>query len=100
MEAGLPFDAWRPAAPVGRTGAAGRSVPAHTIVLDHLGKPKPESGNQWSQAPRQVAKQPNTVCKLSGLATELAPDATPASALALLREVLDVFGPDRCHTGH
>lgn len=98
-ETGLPFDACVRQHQLAELAQLAGACPDTTIVLDHLGKPEPESGDQWSQGLRHVAKQPNTVCKLSGLATELAPDATPATALALLREALDVFGPDRCLFG-
>jgi L-fuconolactonase len=98
-EAGLPFDAcvrYHQMPELARLAAACAQT---TIVLDHLGKPKPDARGVWSQGLREVAKQPNVVCKLSGLSTELEPDTPAAFALSLLREALDVFGPDRCLFG-
>ncbi|RAG84147.1 hypothetical protein DN069_18465 [Streptacidiphilus pinicola] len=98
-EAGLPFDACVRHHQLPELARLAAACPQTTFVLDHLGKPKEEAVTTWSQALRGVAEQPNTVCKLSGLATELAPDAPPGLALALLREALEVFGPDRCLFG-
>lgn len=98
-EAGLPFDAcvrYHQLPELARLAAA---CPHTTIVLDHLGKPKGDARGAWSQGLREVAKQPNVVCKLSGLSTELDPDTPPAFALSLLHEALDTFGPDRCLFG-
>ncbi|TDT98222.1 L-fuconolactonase [Streptomyces sp. 846.5] len=98
-EAGLPFDACVRRHQLDELAQLAVACPDTTIVLNHLGKPKADTRSQWSQALRQVAKQPNTVCKLSGLATELPPDTPRAFALSLLREALDLFGPDRCLFG-
>jgi L-fuconolactonase len=98
-EAGLPFDACVRHHQLPELARLAAACPHTTIVLDHLGKPKPDARSAWSQALREVAKQPNTVCKLSGLATELEPETPPAFALSLLREALTVFGPDRCLFG-
>jgi L-fuconolactonase len=98
-DAGLPFDAcvrYHQLPELARLAAACAQT---TIVLDHLGKPRPDARGAWSQDLRQVAEQPNVVCKLSGLATELGPDTPPAFALSLLHEALDAFGPDRCLFG-
>lgn len=98
-ETGLPFDACVRHHQLPELARLAAACPETTFVLDHLGKPKEESVTTWSRALRAVAEQPNTVCKLSGLATELAPDAPPALALALLREAVEVFGLDRCLFG-
>lgn len=50
-------------------------VPETTFVLDHCGKPPIASGGRgaweaWTEALRDLAALPNTVCKLSGLVTE------------------------------
>ena len=55
--------------------------PGPTFVLDHLGKPPVASGARepWAAALRAPAALPNTVAKLSGLATEADPATwTPA----------------------
>ncbi|MBX7553202.1 amidohydrolase family protein [Streptomyces sp. NPDC004232] len=98
-EAGLPFDACVSQHRLPELAQLAVTCPHTTIVLDHLGKPKPAARSQWSQAWRRLAQQPNVVCKLSGLATPLAPDIPSAFALSLLREALDVCGPDRCLFG-
>lgn len=98
-EAGLPFDAcvrWHQIPEIARLAA---ECPHTTIVLDHLGKPKAESRDEWSAQLRKLAEQRNVVCKLSGLATELDPDAPDSLALSLLREAIEVFGPERCLYG-
>lgn len=98
-EAGLPFDACVRHHQLPELAHLAAACPDTTIVLDHLGKPKPDAWSPWSQALRRLAKQPNVVCKLSGVATELALDSPPGFALSLLREALDAFGPDRCLFG-
>ncbi len=49
-----------------------RRVPGVTFVLDHLGKPDVRRGmvEPWASDLREFAALPNTVCKISGLATE------------------------------
>jgi len=76
-------------------------VPEVTFVLDHLGKPPVASGvtEPWRTDLARLADQPNTVCKLSGLATEAAAGWTDADVLPYLRHALAVFGPDRCLFG-
>nr|WP_237554845.1 aldo/keto reductase [Streptomyces sp. SID4948] len=79
---------------------AGYALATKVIVLDHLGKPSPSSpGASWRQAVGRLARSGNVVCKLSGLATEAAPGTGPEPLLALLREALQTFGPDRCLYG-
>jgi len=88
---------------------AAAAVPGLTLVLDHAGKP-PIGGDLtgWAAALRDLAARPNTVCKLSGLVTEvapeMAPDVTPAATVqAAFAEVADVvlsaFGTDRVMFG-
>jgi L-fuconolactonase len=88
---------------------AAAAVPRLTLVLDHAGKP-PIGGDLtgWAAALRDLAARPNTVCKLSGLVTEvapeMAPDVTPAATVqAAFAEVADVvlsaFGADRVMFG-
>ena len=84
-------------------------MPGLTFVLDHAGKPSVGGDlTGWSAAVRDLAARPNTVCKLSGLVTEVVPEmaAGPWSAnpvRAAFAEVADVvlsaFGADRVMFG-
>nr|MDT0663002.1 amidohydrolase family protein [Micromonospora sp. DSM 115978] len=78
-----------------------RRVPQVTFVLDHLGKPPVAAAelDPWRGDLARLADAPNVVCKLSGLATEAAPDWTDADVLPYLWHALAVFGPDRCMYG-
>jgi L-fuconolactonase len=68
------------------------------FVLDHLAKPEIKFGKTepWGQQIRQLAKNENVFCKVSGLVTEAdlhnwkPPDFRPYLDL-----VFDAFGPDR-----
>ena len=83
---------------------AAAAVPGLTLVLDHAGKP-PVGGDltAWTAAVRDLAARPNTVCKLSGLVTELTPEVPPDAGQAAFAEVADVvlsaFGADRVMFG-
>ena len=98
-DAGLPFDACVRQHQIPEITRLAAACPHTTIVLDHLGKPQRDSRDEWSQNLRQLARHENVVCKLSGLATELGADAPTAFTLSLLREALNVFGPERCLYG-
>jgi L-fuconolactonase len=77
------------------------ACPDTTFVLDHLGKPAVARGelDPWREDLRRLARLPNVVCKLSGLATEAAAGWRSAEVLPYLRHALDVFGPRRCLFG-
>lgn len=94
-QAGLPFDACVRQHQLPELARLAASCPGTTIILDHLGKPQATGRDEWSRDLRQVAEQPNVVCKLSGLATEVGADAR-ALMVSLVREALEVFGPERC----
>ncbi|MFB6836449.1 amidohydrolase family protein [Streptomyces sp. NPDC056361] len=69
-----------------------------TFVLDHLGKPPIAAGalEPWAADVRRLAALPHTVCKLSGMVTEAAPDTWRVEELAPYADtVLDAFGPRR-----
>jgi L-fuconolactonase len=80
---------------------AARSVPELRFVLDHLGGPPAEAGQDgtngpWAAAIRSLAALPNVTCKLSGVHT------SPARASDLrpyYEVVLAAFGPDRLMFG-
>lgn len=77
--------------------ALARCHPTLTIVLDHGGKPPIAQGEktQWARSLAAVAAYPNVVCKLSGLATEMAP-AQPVEAMDdYIDRILTDFGPQR-----
>jgi len=83
---------------------AAAAVPGLTFVLDHAGKPSIGGDlTGWIAAVRDLAARPNTVCKLSGLVTELAPGMAPDAGHAAFAEVADVvlsaFGADRVMFG-
>jgi L-fuconolactonase len=98
---GLTFDvpdAWPRHLPA--TAELAAALPGLRIIVDHLGKP-PFGGADWAawqRALADVAAQPNTVAKLSGLQMPGRPfttaDVRPAWDIAL-----DLFGPDRLMWG-
>jgi L-fuconolactonase len=100
-DAGLPFDACVRAYQLPELAELAASCPQTTIVLDHLGKPSPGGPGDasWRQALRRLARHGNVVCKLSGLATETAPGAARPVMVSVLREALEIFGPERCLYG-
>jgi L-fuconolactonase len=67
------------------------------FVLDHCGKPQLATGEltAWCRDIALLAKHPNIVCKLSGLATEAAPDWQVADLRRVVDHVLACFGPRR-----
>ncbi|MFI0943233.1 amidohydrolase family protein [Streptomyces sp. NPDC021020] len=74
--------------------------PALTVVVDHLGNPPNlrENLRSWHRDMESAARLPNVNVKISGLLTQQhgVPDDRVA---ALVREVVDTFGPDRCLIG-
>jgi L-fuconolactonase len=80
---------------------AAAAVPDLTFVLDHAGKPPIASGDlkSWARSVGELAAQPNTVCKLSGLVTEAAPGAELRQFAPVSDVILSAFGPDRVMFG-
>ncbi|MEW9518185.1 amidohydrolase family protein [Streptomyces tubercidicus] len=81
---------------------AAAAVPELTFVLDHLGKPpiSTHTVEPWSAGLRRFATLPNTVGKLSGLATEADWRAWTVDDLRPYAETaLEAFGPDRLMFG-
>lgn len=81
-------------------------MPELTVVLDHLGKPPVAAGwgsaeaVAWYAALRELAAEPRTVLKLSGLAPEArAGSAVLEQARPFLEAALESFGPGRCLAG-
>ena len=94
---GLPFDLmFRPE----HFPAAVETVRAHPslrFVLDHLGKAPIASGQlePWATGLRRLAAEPNVSCKLSGIHTIAAPDATYADLAPFVEVALEAFTPAR-----
>jgi L-fuconolactonase len=116
----IPDDDWllRPALAPSLTAMAGHSLvfdalvlPRHLprllrlvdghpdlqFVLDHCAKPRLATGQLaiWQRDIASLAARPNIVCKLSGLATEAAPDWQIADLRTAVDHVLACFGPRR-----
>ncbi|GAB7028640.1 amidohydrolase family protein [Streptomyces sp. NPDC021749] len=101
-DAGLVYDVLVLPHQLGAAVSAARRLPELTFVLDHLGKPPITSGQlePWSHAVRDLASQPNTVCKLSGMVTEADWRAWTVDDLRPYADtVLDAFGPQRLMFG-
>ena len=73
------------------------SHPDLQFVLDHCGKPQLATGEiaVWQRDIALLVQRPNIVCKLSGLATEAAPDWRIADLRQAVDHVLACFGPGR-----
>jgi L-fuconolactonase len=73
------------------------SHPDLQFVLDHCGKPMLATGEiaAWQRDIALLAERPNIVCKLSGLATEAAPNWQIADLREAVDHVLACFGPQR-----
>lgn len=67
------------------------------FVLDHFGKPQLATGDiaAWKDDVASLAARSNVVCKLSGLATEAAPNWQVADLREAVDHVLACFGPQR-----
>ena len=67
------------------------------FVLDHCAKPSLATGDiaAWKDDIAKLARRPNIVCKLSGLATEAAPGWQVADMRPALDHVLANFGSER-----
>jgi L-fuconolactonase len=67
------------------------------FVLDHGGKPRLATGDiaTWQRDIARLAQHPNVVCKLSGLATEAAPDWQIADLRGAVDHLVKCFGPQR-----
>jgi len=71
--------------------------PELSVVVDHAAKPdlsKPDLA-AWREGIAALAAHPNTLCKLSGLVTEAAPDWTIETLRPAVEHLLATFGPQR-----
>jgi L-fuconolactonase len=96
-EQGLVFDALARPQHLSRVRTICERHPSLTVVIDHIAKPQIRERrlDPWRDDIAAVAECPNTVCKLSGIATEAAPDWTVADIKPYVDHVLEVFGPQR-----
>jgi L-fuconolactonase len=79
-----------------------RKFPEQPFVLDHIAKPPIESGVMagWRDQIRELAKEPNVFCKLSGMVTEARwSQWAPADFRPYLDVVWEAFGEDRLMIG-
>lgn len=81
--------------------ALARAFPSTTIVLEHAGMLEdrsPEGWAAWRTGMRDLASCPNVSTKLSGLGT-FVHSASAELTGPIVRETIDIFGPDRCLFG-
>jgi len=114
---GLSFDAWLFHPQIGELTDLARAFPVTPIVLDHCGGPigvgsyanrRQEVFPVWQAQVREIAKCPNVVVKLGGLAMRLLgydfherpmPPSSEDAAAAwrpYIESCIEAFGPERC----
>jgi len=80
-----------------------QALPDLPIVIDHCAKPEiastKEPGTVWRNGMARLAKCPNVMCKISGLANEAGPDWNVGQLKPTVDHVLQVFGPTRLMWG-
>jgi L-fuconolactonase len=71
------------------------------VVLDHGMKPQIRANrfDDWAADMRRLARETQTLCKLSGLATEAAPGWEDAALSPYVQVILEEFGADRVMFG-
>jgi L-fuconolactonase len=97
LDCSLAFDALVKPVHLPRIQALARRYPALRIVVDHGAKPDIAAGHwqSWADDLAALASAPQVVCKLSGLWTEAAPDASVSALAPCMRHVLACFGAER-----
>jgi predicted TIM-barrel fold metal-dependent hydrolase len=114
---GLSFDAWLFHPQIGELADLARAFPETKIVLDHCGGPiglgrfanrREETFVNWKASIQEIAKYPNVVVKLGGLAMRLLgydfherpePPSSEDAAAAwrpYMETCIEAFGPARC----
>jgi len=76
-------------------------APKVTFILQHAGMLEdlsPQGWARWRKGMQALAKHPNVVSKLSALGTFIHKN-DPEHVAAIVRETIDIFGPDRCMFG-
>lgn len=80
-----------------------QSLPELPIAIDHCAKPEightEEPGTIWRNGMERLAKCPNVICKISGLANEAGPAWNADRLRPTVDHVLRVFGPARLMWG-
>ena len=79
-----------------------RRLPEQKFVLDHVGKPeiKNKEMDGWAKGVRELARNPNVFCKLSGMVTEADWKSwRPADFKPYLEVVFEAFGTERLMFG-
>jgi L-fuconolactonase len=71
------------------------------MILDHIGKPciRGDIREPWTSQIRELARRPNIVCKMSGVATEAGADWTDDDLGPFIDAAFDAFGFDRIMFG-
>ena len=97
----LTFDVCVRSSQLGEVIELVRRTPDVQFVLDHVGKPRiGAEPSRWRLQIAELAAQPNIVCKLSGLMTEIVSGPPGVEAVEpFLAYALAEFGPDRCLFG-
>lgn len=101
-EAGLVYDLVLLPEQLPAAAETAEAMPELTFVLDHIGKPPIAAREMepWATHLRALAAQPNTVCKLSGMATEADWEHWTVKDLRPYADtVIEAFGPDRIMYG-
>ena len=75
--------------------------PDLAVVIDHGAKPAIAKGqfDDWAALMREIARDPRVHCKMSGLATEAAPDWHQRDLKPYVDLLLESFGPARLMWG-
>jgi L-fuconolactonase len=73
------------------------ALPDARFVLDHGAKPPigRSAWPNWARLVAELARRDNVVCKLSGLFTEVPPEAPLEDVTASVEHLLGCFGPER-----
>jgi L-fuconolactonase len=72
--------------------------PGIASVIDHAAKPaahEPDAMQLWAGHIRQLARETDAFCKLSGLVTEVPGPSREGHLQRVVDHLLDVFGPER-----
>ena len=95
---GLHYDLQTPWWHLGEAADLARDFPDILVILNHAGLPHvgPDDGlSGWREAMARFADRPNTAVKISGLGVRGLTWAAAGNE-AIVREVLRIFGPERC----
>src|SRR5687767_11324464 len=97
-EYGLSFDIGINFRQLGPSVEMVRRCPETQFILDHIAKPniREQKMDPWKGQIEELAKLPNVVCKVSGVATETRGEDWKVEEVApYIEHVLDTFGEDR-----